>query len=30
MNVSSDHDYAYDAEILFHGTQKILKDKLID
>ena len=30
MNVPSDHDYAKDAEILFHGTQKILKDKLID
>ena len=30
MNVPSDHDYAKDAKILFDGTQKILKDKLID
>ena len=30
MNVPSDHNYAKDAEILFDGIQKILKDKLID
>ena len=30
INVPSDPDYANDAEILFDGTQKILKDKLIN